>query len=389
MLMMTLNSLFVADATRGEGPIRVATFNASLYGKQAGQVAERLADGKDQQAQRIAAIVQTVCPDILLISEIDYDADGMTARRLNDNFFAVGSDHAKAIDYPHVLSLPSNTGMASGLDLNRNGQLGEAADAWGFGVYPGQYAFAVFSRYPIDTDGVRTFQRLRWGEVTNPSIPRDPRTGDPYYSDDVWRRLRLSSKNHVDVPIRVTGRSIHLLASHPTPPVFDGPADHNGARNHDEIRFWTNYLSPNRSEALKDDRGRSGGLPSEAAFVIAGDLNADPDHGDGRRGAIRGLLSHPRTIDPRPLRRSSVTGSVSTNKEIDREDQGDPGEAFERPLATADFGRNGQMRVDYVLPGRAFRVSDSGVFWPSPDDPHHDWLRASDHRMVWVDLTWR
>ncbi len=39
---------------------------------------------------------------------------------------------------------------------------------------------------------------------------------------------RLSSKSHWDVPINVNGRVLHVLASHPTPPVFDGPEDRNG-----------------------------------------------------------------------------------------------------------------------------------------------------------------
>ena len=59
-----------------------------------------------------------------------------------------------------------------------------------------------------------------------------------YYSAQELDALRLSSKNHVDVPVEVNGEIVHILAAHPTPPVFDGPEDRNGLRNHDEIRFW-------------------------------------------------------------------------------------------------------------------------------------------------------
>ena len=55
------------------GSIRIATFNASLYGKEAGQVLARLRGGKNQQAIQLAAIVQSIRPDILLVNEIDYD----------------------------------------------------------------------------------------------------------------------------------------------------------------------------------------------------------------------------------------------------------------------------------------------------------------------------
>ena len=36
--------------------------------------------------------------------------------------------------------------------------------------------------------------------------------------------------------------SVRCALHHPTPPVFDGPDDHNGTRNHDEIRFWSDYI---------------------------------------------------------------------------------------------------------------------------------------------------
>ena len=54
---------------------------------------------------------------------------------------------------------------------------------------------------------------------------------------------------------------------------------------------------------------------------------------------------------------------------------------------TAQFGpRNGNYRVDYVLPSVGLPVRDAGVFWPAPGEPGAEWLDASDHRMVWVDL---
>ena len=114
--------------------------------------------------------------------------------------------------------------------------------------------------------------------------------GQPYYSQAAQQILRLSSKSHWDIPIKVGNSTIHLLASHPTPPVFDGPENRNGKRNHDEIRFWTDYLSGSEQSAyIYDDSGKFGGLKGEH-FVIAGDLNASPDEGDGIKSGIQGLL---------------------------------------------------------------------------------------------------
>ena len=82
---------------------------------------------------------------------------------------------------------------------------------------------------------------------------------------------------------------MHVLASHPTPPAFDGPEDRNGKRNHDEIRLWADYLT---GGAAAGYLGAS--LPEDEPFVILGDLNADPLDGGSVPGAIQQLLNHPR-----------------------------------------------------------------------------------------------
>jgi hypothetical protein len=39
-----------------------------------------------------------------------------------------------------------------------------------------------------------------------------------------------------------------------------------------------------------------------------------------------------------------------------------------------------------VLPSVGLRERSSGVFWPKPGDIGADWIGATDHHMVWVDL---
>ena len=370
-----------------QSTIRIATFNVSLYGKKAGEIRSRLGSTDDAQARRIASIVQTVRPDILLVNELDYEPDSAPAKLLAKNYFAVGQDAVsrvptedgqklKPIVYPYVFSAPSNTGIDSAMDLNQDGELGSGNDAWGYGIYPGQYAMTVYSRFPIDQDAVRTFQRLRWATMPGALRPTDPKTGESYYDDATWNALRLSSKNHIDVPIKLPSRVVHVLASHPTPPVFDGPEDRNGARNHDEVAFWTRYIDDSENGWIRDDSGNVGGLGSDAAFVVMGDLNADPDDGSGRRKGIRELINSPRVNDVRP--------SVTKADAIDRVPRHKgTGNVLQK---TSNFGRNGYMRVDYVLPSADLKVSDSGVFWPASSDPRSNWVKASDHRMVWIEV---
>ena len=187
--------------------------------------------------------------------------------------------------------------------------------------------------------------------------------------DEVQVSFEVLDPNHVDVPISISGQTLHLLACHPTPPVFDGVEDHNGCRNHDEIRFWSDYLQSAPSDYLVDDAGNAGGLAEEASFVILGDLNSDPSSGDSRQEAIRNLLGAQRVQDPRPRRHQKTTAVGEPDQKT----------AFH----TADFGRKRTMRVDYVLPSGDLEIRDSGIFWPADSDRR---LNATDHRLVWVEV---
>ena len=64
-------------------------------------------------------------------------------------------------------------------------------------------------------------------------------------------------------------------------------------RNHDEIRFWSDYITPGAGDYIYDDEGNFGGLPEGSCFVIAGDYNADPFDGDSVDGAAQILLGNP------------------------------------------------------------------------------------------------
>ena len=130
---------------------------------------------------------------------------------------------AELAGYPYWFTAPSNTGVQSGFDLDRNGTVGAAGDAFGFGAFPGQFGLVVLSRYPIETREVRTFQTFRWADMPGALLPVDG-TGESWYTPEELAVLRLSSKSHWDVPIDVgRGRDVHFLVSHPTPPGFDGP----------------------------------------------------------------------------------------------------------------------------------------------------------------------
>lgn len=369
-----------------DDPVRVATYNASLNRFSAGELVEDLSTPDDAQAQRIAEVIQRTRPDILLVNEFDFDAGGEAARLFQDNYLSIPQQGAEPITYPYVFVDDVNTGVLpddESVDLDNDGQFGLPGDAFGFGFFPGQYGMLVLSQYPILEEDVRTFQSFLWADMPGNLIPPD------WFTPDELEIVRLSSKDHWDVPIDVGGaKPLHLLASHPTPPVFDDPViDQNGRRNHDEIRFWSDYVLPSRSRYIYDDSGTTGGLSPGEPFVVAGDYNADPLDGDSRDAAASLLLEHPRIRDPRPTSEGAVEDS-QLDAGVNLEHEGDPA------LDTADFGEPpGNVRVDYVLPSKRLRIVDSGVFWPTRADElfrlvGDDAARtlSSDHRLVWVDV---
>jgi hypothetical protein len=183
---------------------------------------------------------------------------------------------------------------------------------------------------------VQDYSPLLWRDLPGALLPE--KDGAPFPSAAAHQIQRLSSRGHWVVPVEVPelGR-LHLLTFHATPPVFDGPEDRNGRRNHDEVRFWQLYLD-----------GAFDPPPAER-FILLGDANLDPSRGDGIGSAIADLLVHPRLQDPLP-------------------DQ-----------ATVTWPQTGPMRVDYLLPSTDLTVSGAGILPPEAS-------KGSRHAVVWVDL---
>ena len=361
---------------------RFATFNVSMYRDQPGALVQELAGPGTDQVRNVAEIIQRTAPDVLLLNEFDYDAGGEALRLFREHFLEVSQHGAPPIHYEYAYAAPSNTGVPSGLDLNGDGKTNTADDALGFGQFPGQYAFAILSRFPLRVDQLRSFQSFLWKDMPQSLLPQD------FYDEQKRAVLRLSSKNHVDLPVALPdGRLIHVLASHPTPPTFDGPEDRNGRRNADEIRLWADYITPGQGGYLRDDQGRNGGLAQEASFVVLGDMNADPNDGDAWPGAIKRLLDSPR-----------IHQAVATGNLVPRATGGanfarrNPSHHGDPANDTAAFA--GGLRVDYVLPSGNLDPLASGIFWPDEQDPLAHLVAwpegsepaSSDHHLVWVDI---
>ena len=390
ILHISLTLALTYMSTTQASQLKVATFNVSMealnYQPQENREMSNVTskalqvalDNNHQQIRNIAEIIQRVNPDIILLNEFDNQVNNEnnqhhSLKKFIQQYLNKSQNGQSAIDFPYFYQGQVNTGVNSGYDLDGNGKKGVLpGDGFGYGHFSGHFGMALLSKYPIDVDNVRTFQHFKWQDMPNALKPIDPTTSKPWFSEEAWRNSRLSSKSHWDIPVEVNGQTIHILASHPTPPVFDGPEDRNGKRNHDEIRFWTDYITTEKSGYIYDDKGEKGGLKDSSAFVILGDLNASTVDGSAIQAGIGSLLTHENIQDVLP---QSLGAKKHTSDNVNAKHH----TAFWR------------MRADYVLPSKTgMYVKNSGVYWPTEDDETFrlikDRAASSDHRMVWVDL---
>ena len=296
--------------------------------------------GADPQIAATLAVIAHINPDILVLTDFDYDLDGLAMAAFADRLGFL----------PHQFSLRPNTGLFTGLDIDGNGRLGEARDGQGYGRFAGDGGMAILSRFVINPSQVRDLSDVLWKDLPGATLPRDER--GPFPSTEVLDILRLSSNGHWIVPISPPqGPAFSIMAYSATPPVFDGAEDMNGLRNSDELRLWKVVL-------------QGGYGPTPDSFVIAGNANLDPQDGQGLSDEMMQFLANPSLKDP-------LWGKD-----------------------TADWPESGpgNLRVSYVLPSADWQITDAGVFWPAADDPFasllgDDGIAAGPHHLVWVDIS--
>lgn len=344
----------------------------------------KLLDNNDGQANAAAEILARFDADILEINEIQYDIAGVPNRglpgaagspapgdfaddaqngqRLADRIHAADN----SVTYTDTLMLLGNSGFYFE---------GDDMDVWsytlrGWGEWEGRFATAVLSKYPILRDQVRVIADFEWENLPDNKIAQmheeNGMTLPPHFP--------LFEKSLNIVPIDVDGVTLYLVLLHPTasPASFD-PI--NPYRNFDELRALDLFL-----------RGELPGvepLPEGALFVVSGDLNADPNDGDGIEGAVDAVVNNPSLIKSYP-RGAGSRGYYAQFNTFLGGCGNDDGETVSDP--TTRF----QMQLDYQLPsvtlGAPLRHE---MFFPDYQTEREDFDLAcygSDHRFLWMDV---
>ncbi len=341
---MLTGSVFAASAEA----LRVATWNVGLDRSGPGLLVSDLAKAEDPQIAAVVRVLAALDADVILLTSVDYDRGGVALDLLADQLAKAGAP------YPHRFSLRPNTGTQTGFDADGNGRVGDPADAQGWGLFSGQGGMAILSRLPVDAEAARDFSGYLWRDLPGTRMPKpaDPALGAVQ---------RLATTGFWDVPVLTDAGPLHILAWHASPPVFDGPEDRNGRRNHDEAAFWRLFLE-----------GALPMAPPGGPFVLLGDGNLDPADGEGLREGISALLAHPAVQDPAPR------GSHG---------RAEPAHAGDPALDTSLYDQIGGLRLDYVLPSAGVQVQGAGVLWPGPNAPlAADLTAASRHFPVWVEI---
>ena len=126
-----------------------------------------IAKGKVPQVEAALQVIGDLDADVLVLTALDYDYKGIALDALAARLADMGHD------YPFRFALRPNTGMPTGLDIDRNGYLDDARDAQGFGRFAGEGGMAILSRLPIDAAQAQDYSAYLWKDLPEALLPRE------------------------------------------------------------------------------------------------------------------------------------------------------------------------------------------------------------------------
>jgi alkaline phosphatase D len=360
-------------------PLRIAQFNIREL------TTAKLLDPAHRQVNAAADVIARFDAEILSINEIQYDLadvpiaglpgapaaqpgaisfDGDpagNAARLAKRVAAVDPE----LDYAHAIMFLGNSGFAYTGATGGHAEL----EMRGFGEFNGRYNSALLSKHPIRTGDVRVIHDYPWRDVPGNSIAELEATLGIAVPDD----FPIFEKALHVVPVEIeTGAVVYFVLAHP---VSSGFSALNPYRNRDELHAIALYLSGELPGVEP--------LPPDAHFVVVGDLNSDPEDGDGG-GGIRSLIEHPRIDAHFPEGRGGSEGMHPERNTFLSGCGRETGPIVANPATKL------QLQLDYLLTSTTLGdPMASSIYWPHHVQQPAEYALtcyASDHRFVWMDL---
>lgn len=241
--------------------LRVATIEANLTADTPGKLNENLMGAGNPQASHAADSIAQANADVLVLTNMD--ADQAAVDTFREQYLNNTEDDRPEVDYKFTYLAVGSKGLQSGADLNADGVIGDAADAWGQGAYEEQGSIVVLSKYPIDEDQIASVSKLKWQDVANNQLHHTKLDGVlaasmPVMNTGMW-----------DIPIEYRNQRVHVLATQTEPDQQD--EDLAAARQGDELKVVADYIAGKKYVRTDDDDPAMG--IGEEKFVLAGALN--------------------------------------------------------------------------------------------------------------------
>ena len=242
--------------------LRIAAVDAGLSAEKAGGLQGRLAGGMDAQARQLAEGIARADADIVVLTGMDADQDAVQV--FSDEYLQdPGLSGREAGKYPYSYAAVGVKARQSGADLNGDGIVGGAADAWGQAAFDEQSSIVVLSKLPIGTGEITAVSQLKWSQVPGNELAASGLSGAlaasaPVMDTGLW-----------DIPVQVGNEQVHLLA---TQTGAEQPAAYSFAaqREHDQLQVIDDYIAG--ADYLHDDAGQPlAGLAGQN-YVTAGQL---------------------------------------------------------------------------------------------------------------------
>lgn len=271
-------------AQLSETSLRVATIQANLTGDTPEELPAALMRGTDRQAAQVADKISSANADVVVLTDMDATQGAVDA--LNENYLNNLGDDRTDVDYEYSYLAVGSKGLQSGADLNADGVIGSAEDAWGQAAFAEQGSIVVLSKYPIAQEQVTSVSQLKWHDVANDMLHHTDFSGVlaasiPVMSTGLW-----------DIPIQYRGEPVHILATQTQPDAQD--EEFAKARQVDELKVIDGYLSG--ENYVRTDEGEPAEGVGEDRFVIAGALGLQDGSAD-RVDPFLAELKHATTVD--------------------------------------------------------------------------------------------